>query len=203
MPDVLPRSFFRRDAVTLAKALLGQRLVRITADGQRLAGLIVETEAYLGIEDAAAHTYRGRRTARNETMYHDGGYLYVYFTYGMHYCANVVASVEDDPAAVLLRALEPTEGLDTMQRHRPAARRETDLCSGPGKLCAALQLDRENDRLDLCTSSTVFVEQIRQRRYPDRMIHISPRVGIHRVESIWREAPLRFSLADHPHVSKP
>lgn len=203
MPERLPRRFFRRDAITLAKALLGQRLVRLTPDGQRLAGLIVETEAYLGVEDAAAHTYRGRRTARNETMYADAGYLYVYFTYGMHHCANVVASAEDDPAAVLLRALEPTEGLATMQQHRPAARRDTDLCSGPAKLCAALQLDRNDDGTDLCNSYDMFIEQVRQRRLPEHRITTKPRVGIDAAEPAWRDQLLRFYIAENPHVSKP
>src|SRR4051812_30322018 len=106
MPQRVTRAFYRRDPVTLAKALLGQRLVRVL-EGRRLTGIIVETEAYLGISDMAAHTYSGRRTARVASMWLDGGHAYVYFTYGMHYCLNVVAGTAGDPVAVLLRALEP------------------------------------------------------------------------------------------------
>jgi DNA-3-methyladenine glycosylase len=109
--------------VTLAKVLLGQRLVRVLDDGTRLAGTIVETEAYLGVEDAAAHAFGGRRTARNEAMYARPGTAYVYFTYGMHYCMNVVCGTEEEPVAVLLRALEPTEGLDRMREFRLAGRK--------------------------------------------------------------------------------
>ena len=200
--DKLPRSFYRQDATHLAKALLGQRLVHIV-DGQRLAGTIVETEAYLGIDDAACHTHNGRRTQRNETMWQDGGHLYVYFTYGMHYCANVVASVAGDPVAVLLRALEPTEGLQQMYQHRPKARRDIDLCSGPAKLCAAMQLHRSHDRTDICNNPNLFIERCRHRRLPDRLIRTTPRVGIQSAPQPWRDAPLRFAVANNPHVSKP
>ena len=199
--DKLPRSFYRQDATRVAKALLGQRLVHIV-DGQRLAGTIVETEAYLGIDDAACHTHNGRRTQRNETMWQDGGHLYVYFTYGMHYCANVVASVAGDPVAVLLRALEPTEGLQQMYQHRPKAKRDTDLCSGPAKLCAAMQLNRSHDGTDLYGNPNLFIERCR-RRLPDRLIRTTPRVGIQSAPQPWRDAPLRFAVVDNPHVSKP
>ena len=104
MPTHLTRSFYRRDVVKVARELLGHLLVHVNGR-QRVSGLIVETEAYLGIPDKAAHTCNGRRTARNESMWRDGGHTYVYFTYGMHYCVNVVAGVEDEPVAVLLLSL--------------------------------------------------------------------------------------------------
>lgn len=115
--------FFAHDPVTMAKLLIGQRLVRILDDGTRLAGTIVETEAYLGVKDAAAHSFGGRRTPRNEAMYRAPGTLYVYFTYGMHHCMNVVCGAEDEPVAVLLRAMEPTEGLERMRELRLKSRR--------------------------------------------------------------------------------
>ncbi|MCZ6734515.1 MAG: DNA-3-methyladenine glycosylase, partial [Planctomycetota bacterium] len=121
------------DPVTVARRLLGQRLVRII-DGHRLAGTIVEVEAYLGARDQAAHTYRGRRTARNESMYLAGGHAYVYLTYGMHHCLNVVCGQSGNGVAVLLRALEPTQGIDQMFANRRIANHERDLCSGPAKL---------------------------------------------------------------------
>src|SRR5690606_28960799 len=117
------REFYRRDPVTVARALLGQRLVRV-AQGVRTAGLIVEVEAYLGIPDKAAHTCGGRRTPRNESMWGDGGHAYIYFTYGMHHCMNVVAGAPGSPVAVLLRALEPVEGLEAMYARRSKAKRD-------------------------------------------------------------------------------
>ena len=199
-PSRLPRAFYRRDPVALARALLGQRLVHAAA-GQRLAGLIVEVEAYLGVEDRAAHTFGGRRTARNETMYRDGGHAYVYFTYGMHHCLNVVASAVDHPVAVLIRALEPVEGLDTMYGHRLKARRDTDLCSGPGKLCQALGIDRSHDGTDLTTSPALYIERVRQRVYPNTRIVSSPRIGVDYAGD-WAAKPLRFHVRGHAHVSK-
>ena len=197
---LLPRAFYQRDSVTVARALLGQRLVRII-DGQRIAGTIVETEAYLGLPDKAAHTYTGRRTARNASMWRDGGHAYVYFTYGMHYCMNVVASVADDPVAVLLRAIEPTEGIDAMHARRPAAKKVTDLCSGPAKLCQALAVDRTFDGNDLVTSDTLFIEQVRKRAHPESQIVATSRVGVGYAQE-WADKPLRFYLKDSLHVSR-
>lgn len=196
----LPRSFYRRDSITVARALLGQRLVHIV-DGRRLTGLIVETEAYLGVEDKAAHTFQGRRTPRNEAMYADGGHAYVYFTYGMHHCINVVASRIDHPVAVLIRALEPIEGLDTMYRHRTKAKRDTDLCSGPGKLCQALDIDRSINAVDLVNHPDLFIERVRRRAYPDTRIVVTPRIGVDYAGE-WAARPLRFYLRDNQHVSK-
>lgn len=197
----LDRPFFRRDPVALARGLLGQRLVRILDDGSRLAGIIVETEAYLGVSDRAAHTWNGRRTPRNASMYLDGGHAYVYFTYGMHHCLNVVAGHAEDPVAVLIRALEPTEGLDLMRRRRPAARRDTDLCSGPARICQALDIDRRLDAIDLVTHPRLFLEQVRSRALPARLINATPRIGI-AYAGDWAARPLRFHLRDHPHVSR-
>lgn len=197
---LLPRCFYERDPVTVARALLGQRLVRVS-DGQRLAGLIVETEAYLGAPDAAAHTFNGRRTPRNESMYLGGGHAYVYFTYGMHHCMNVVAGRAGDGVAVLIRALEPTEGLDRMRLHRPRARRERDFCSGPGKLCAALAIDRRLDGTDLTLPSPLCIEQVRGRTLPASHIAVGPRVGVH-YAGRWARKPLRFWISDNLHVSR-
>ena len=108
--DRIPRSFLAVDPEKLARRLLGQRLVRTLGDGTRLAGIIVETEAYLGVRDRAAHSFGGRRTPRNESMFARPGTAYVYFTYGMHHCVNVVCGRRDEPVAVLIRALEPVEG---------------------------------------------------------------------------------------------
>lgn len=192
-------AFFRRDPVTVARTLLGQRLVRVI-DGATLAGRIVETEAYLGPPDRAAHSFGGRRTARNESMYLPGGHAYVYFTYGMHHCVNVVAGNADEPVAVLIRALEPVEGLEHMRTHRPTAKRDTDLCSGPGKLCQALRIDRSLDGLDLATDERLRVELARRRALPADRIVVAARVGID-YAGAWKDKPLRFFLRGNPHVS--
>ena len=194
------RQFFRRDPVILGRALLGQKLVRVIR-GRRLAGTIVETEAYLGAIDKAAHTYGDRRTDRNKSMWADGGTAYVYSIYGMHHCINVVAKRVEDPEAVLIRALEPLEGLIIMRRNRRAAKQDTDLCSGPGKLCQALAINRQFDGSDLVNGQQLFIELCRRRAYPARQIAVSPRIGI-AYAGRWAHKPLRFFLTQNPHVSK-
>ena len=195
------RAFYRLDPVTVARALLGQRLVRVLDDGTRLAGVIVETEAYLGEVDRAAQTFNGRRTPRNESMWRDGGHAYVYFTYGMHYCMNVVTETAGRPTAVLLRALEPVEGLSLMRQSRGRSSGcDTDLCSGPAKLCQALRIDRTLDGTALVTSDGLFIEQVRRRSLPGRSIATTPRIGI-AYAGEWADKPLRFHVAGHAHVS--
>jgi len=196
------RSFFRRDAAALARHLIGQRLVRCDeATGERLAGLIVETEAYLGERDKAAHTYGGRRTQRNETMWGEAGHAYVYFTYGMHYCMNVVAQGAGVPEAVLIRALAPTAGLSVMRPRRSAAKRDTDLCSGPAKLCQALGVNRAFDGEDLVTSDRLWLERVRRQAVARRRLTIGPRIGIGYAGE-WASEPLRFALSESGHTSR-
>jgi len=200
----LSRRFYQRDAVTLARALLGRTLMR-RLDGHRLAGRIVETEAYLGERDRAAHTYNGRRTQRNQSMWGPAGHAYVYFTYGMHHCLNIVADGVGVPTAVLLRALEPTDGLEVMRANRagriPIERlRETDLCSGPAKLTRALAIDREFDGADLVDGGQLWVEG--QRGVSADRIVACPRVGVDYAGE-WASEPLRFCMADTRHLSTP
>ncbi len=205
-PSAGPPRFTAMDAdpLTLARRLLGQRLVRIL-NGRRLAGAIVEVEAYLGAEDRAAHTWGGRRTPRNESMYLPGGHAYVYFTYGMHFCLNVVCGGRDEGVAVLIRALEPTEGIQAMFARRPGARRITDLCSGPGKLAQALAIDRSLDGVDLRVSSRLFIEQARRRAMPRGLVGSSARIGLN-PDSTWRgdwhQRPLRLFVLNNSHVSR-
>eukprot|EP00752_Nemacystus_decipiens_P015891 g14199.t1 len=171
------------DGHHVARALLGQMLVRQRDDGTWLAGLIVETEAYLGPEDRAAHTYNNHRSPRNESMWQQAGTAYVYFTYGMHHCMNVVTSDEQTPQAVLIRALQPVHNHQAMRLCRQTnpgkpAPRDTDLCSGPAKLCQALSIDRGLDGTDLATSEALWLEQARSRALPSSQIAIGPRIGI-------------------------
>ena len=144
-------SFFRQDTVTLAQKLLGHLLVHRTPEGVT-AGMIVETEAYVGAIDKACHAYKNR-SERTEIMYHDGGYAYVYLIYGMHCCFNVVTGPPGEGNAVLIRALEPVFGINLMER-----RRKTEslynLCSGPGKICQALGITRKEYGLDLCDANS-------------------------------------------------
>ncbi len=137
------RDFLRRDSRAVAPELLGKLLVR----GERV-GRIVEVEAYAGSEDPGSHAYRGR-TPRTVTMFGPPGHLYVYFIYGMHWCANVVCGDDGMASAVLIRALAPTQGLAAMRAARPAARRDRDLCSGPAKLCQAFGITGDDDGSDL------------------------------------------------------
>jgi len=194
----LGRAFYTRaDVVALARRLLGTRLVARTRGGRRVSGIIVETEAYRGPEDRASHAYGGRRTRRTETMYARGGTAYVYFVYGMYHQFNVVTNVADVPHAVLVRALEPVEGVDLMRRRRGGATPD-ELTSGPGKLCIALGIDRHLDGADLL-GDRVWLEP--GRRVSPAAIAAGPRVGIDYAED-WVARPWRFWLRDNPFVSR-
>ncbi len=197
----MPQRFtsYDSDPVTVARRLLGQRLVRVI-DGRRLGGTIVEVEAYLGLKDKAAHTFRGRRTTSNASMYLGGGHAYIYFTYGMHHCLNVVTGKVNDGTAVLLRAIEPLEGVKWMFARRAAATRDTQLCSGPAKLTQALALCRLEDGLDLERSPHLFIERIRSRQVPANRVVSTPRIGVAYGGS-WAHRRLRFHIKGNPHVS--
>lgn len=203
----LPRAFCQRETVTVARALLGQLLVRQLHDGTRLSGLIIETEAYLGPEDKAAHTYNHHRSPRNESMWQQAATCYVYFTYGMHHCMNVVTGDEQTPQAVLIRALQPIEGKETMRKHRQTKPnkpplKDTALCSGPAKLCSALAIDRQLDGIDLSLNEDLWLEQTRQCTLAASQIAIGPRIGIDS-SGDWAKQPLRFAVQGNPHLSKP
>ncbi len=148
MSRTLPRSFYERDARDLARALLHKLLVARDATGEVLSARIVEVEAYRGAEDPGSHAFRGM-TKRNATMFGPPGHLYVYFTYGMHWCANVVAGERVEGSAVLLRAATPVRGIELMRTRRVKARRDRDLLSGPAKLCQAFAITGTHDGTDL------------------------------------------------------
>lgn len=199
----LTRRFFRRDPIRLATDLLGRHLVR-RYGGHELIGKIVEVEAYLGIEDRAAHSYGGRRTERNRSMWEDGGTAYVYFVYGMHWCFNVVSETAGQPSACLIRAVEPLEGLDQIHRLRrrkkPSLRlSDSDLCSGPAKLAQAFDIDKRHDGLDLTKSEELFLTH--GSPVPEETVTVSPRIGVDYAQE-WAEKPLRFALKGSIHVSR-
>ena len=189
---ILPRDFYARDVVSVAPQLLNKLLV--VGDGR--AGRIVEVEAYRGADDPAAHTFRGK-TARNATMFGPGGHLYVYFTYGMHFCCNAVCGEVGDGAGVLIRALEPVAGIERMREARPRARRDADLCNGPGKLAQALGIDRRHDGADLVEADQ-GIAILDDGTAPPRKPVATPRIGIRHAA----ELPWRWHVPAHPHVSK-
>ncbi len=193
----LPRAFYTRaDVLAVARDLLGRVLVVPTRSGARAAGRIVETEAYRGPEDRASHAWAGRRTRRTETMYGLGGTAYVYFVYGMYHQFNVVTNVDGVPHAVLIRALEPLEGLAVMRRRRPG-RPDARLASGPGALCLALGIDRSFDRVDLLGDRAWLEEGVALGR---GALARGPRVGID-YAGAWAARPWRFWVRGNPHVS--
>jgi DNA-3-methyladenine glycosylase len=194
----LPREFYTRpDVLAVARDLLGKKLVVPGRNGQRVSGIIVETEAYRGPEDRASHAWNGRRTQRTETMYGAGGSAYVYFVYGMYNQFNVVTNMEDIPHAVLVRALEPSEGLAVMRRRR-RGRSEYELTSGPGRLCLAMGIDCKLDKADLL-GDRVWLED--GMAISPRRIARGPRIGIDYAEK-WIDKPWRFWVKDNPFVSR-
>jgi DNA-3-methyladenine glycosylase len=199
----LPRAFYRRDPLDLAPLLLGKVLVRDEPGNGRLAARIVEVEAYRGSTDPGSHGYRGE-TPRTTTMFGRPGHLYVYFTYGMHWCANVVADhPPGDAGAVLLRAAAPIAGLDVMRSRRGArpdhtARSDRELCAGPARLCQAFGLAREHDGTDLTTGAIRLVDDGTPAPVTP---FVSTRIGL--APGRGDDRPWRFSVAGDQHVSRP
>jgi DNA-3-methyladenine glycosylase len=165
-----------------------------------VSGRIVEVEAYRGSEDAASHAFRGQ-TARNGVMFGPPGHLYVYFTYGMHYCCNVVCRPAGIAGAVLFRALAPLSGLDEMRSRRPRARSDRDLCSGPGKLCQALGLSREQDGVDLLASASAVRLHDDGAGVAGSDVALGPRIGLSPALASVAE-PWRFWVSGDPNVSR-
>jgi DNA-3-methyladenine glycosylase len=191
----LDRSWFDRPAETVARDLLGARLVHVAPDGT-MAGTIVEVEAYAGPEDLAAHSARGR-TPRNDVMFGPPGRLYVYFIYGMHHCMNVVCGPGTKPEAVLLRAVAIDQGVDLARQRRGPAVPATRLASGPGNVARAFGVDREHNGTDLLDGPMRIVPPPRH----DLSIATGPRIGVDYAGE-WAARPMRFWIRDDPHVSR-
>ena len=183
----LPRSFYRRDTVAVARDLLGKILVH-----GETAGVVVETEAYLGGDDLASHSAAGI-TNRTRVIFGPPGHAYVYLSYGMHECLNIVAEREGEPGCVLIRALEPVQGLDVMRARRPAAKTDRDLASGPGKLTRALEITRAHNGVDLTRGELI----VRNGNAPAQ-IDVSPRIGISKCADL----PLRFTIHGNRFISR-
>ena len=189
----LPRPFFERPTLQVARDLLGQRLVRRETSGKRTSGWITETEAYIGPQDLACHARAGR-TVRNAAMWGPPGHAYVYFTYGMHWCLNLVTQPDGFPAAVLVRGLLAAEGKSRMLRRRRMPAESVGLLNGPAKLCQALGIDGTLDGHDLCRGGArLWVEPWLD--LPDSAVTLGPRVGLNKVPEPWRSLPWRFRVS--------
>lgn len=225
----LKESFYLKSTIQVARNLLGKKLVRVNEKGEKISGLIVETEAYLGTKDPACHSYKNKKTSRTECMYLKGGHAYIYFIYGMYYCFNVVTRNEKSPEAVLIRALMPLEGKEIMLQNRMRKKillskkrkiklknknidfikKNTnwiqELTNGPGKLAEALNLTKKLNKESLL-GSKIYIEQISQKEKLSYLktdsIEKSPRIGL---GSVTKEAlflPLRFFYKNNPYISK-
>jgi DNA-3-methyladenine glycosylase len=193
--DRLTRGWFDRPSDELALALLGSRMTHLGPDGA-VGGRIVEVEAYRGPEDLAAHSSRGR-TARNAVMFGAPGHLYVYLIYGLHHCLNVVAGPGEKPEAVLVRALALDEGLEIARAHRGPKVPDTRLASGPGNVGRSLGVDRSLNGTDLLVGPV----RVEPRTGPAGPVARGPRVGVG-YAGAWADRPLRYWIADDPHVSR-
>lgn len=188
------REFYSRDTLDVAEQMVGDLLVR---DGEEnTVGKIVETEAYVGDEDPASHAYQGKVTDRNELMFGTAGHAYVYLIYGMYHCFNVVTGCEGEPGAVLVRALEPVEGIDIMFERRGVSEKR-ELTNGPGKLCMAMGIDDGSNGLDMCGDELYLVE-----REAHGEVVTAPRVNIDYAGDA-KDWPWRFLLEDNRYVSVP
>lgn len=199
----LDKTFYRRDTLLVAKELLGKKLVHKIND-RILSGIIVETEAYMGIQDKAAHSYGGRKTERTKVMFEAGGVSYIYFIYGLYYCFNVVTAEEGIPQAVLIRALQPVEGIEDMALLRVnknikelTKKQIINIANGPAKLCSALKLDKTLNAVNL-TSDILYIEDV---NYNNFEIVETTRIGIDYAEEA-KDYPWRFYIKDNPYISK-
>ena len=194
----ISREFFLgEDTVKIAKQLLGKLLVVPTEAGERVSGMIVEVEAYMGTTDKAAHTYGGRRTRRNEVAYSVGGHIYVFFVYGLYYQLNIVTGPVDHPNVVLIRAIEPVEGIGVI-RERRGEMKDRNLTSGPGKLCIAMDIDRSLNGEDLL-GGRIWLEDF--KKFTPKHIAVGKRIGIdYAAEDA--EKPWRFWVKGNAFVSR-
>ncbi len=189
--SILERDFYNRSALDVARDLLGCRLVRMM-NGQRLAGLILESEAYQGEEDLGCHASAGK-TPRTAVMYGAPGHAYVYFTYGMHWMLNVVTDQPETPSAVLIRSIQPVEGQGRMTQNRPYNAGKHGWTDGPAKLTQALAIDKTFNTIDLCTPGDgLWIES--GEPVPDDRVQRSARIGLNSVPEPWRSIPWRFNV---------
>lgn len=192
----LDREFYQRNALEVGKDLLGLVLVHESEDGI-VKGKIVEVEAYMGKVDRAAHSYKDNPKGRTRIQYGEGGYAYIYMIYGMHYCMNVVTNHKDIPEAILIRGIEPLEGIDLMKKRRGIDIIK-NLCNGPGKLCAAFGITNSNYGMDLCGNTLYIEKPVDNDKFE---IQLSKRINIDYAEEAV-DYLYRFTIKDNKYVSK-
>lgn len=198
MTKILNQSFYLKDGITVAKALLGKTIVRKIKD-KKYYFKIVETEAYMGEEDKGAHVYGGRRTQRTEPLYEIGGTTYIYLIYGMYYCLNISANLKEIPQCVLVRAVEPLdeESIAFAKKNRPIkSKKIQDLTNGPGKLCKALQIDKTLNNLSVLKEDAMWIEE----GTAEETIVTGKRINIAYAEE-YADMPWRFYIKDNSFVS--
>lgn len=197
---ILQRAFYQQDIFTVSRCLLGKVLVHETEEGIT-AGRIVEVEAYAGPEDRAAHSYGGRRTPRNDVMFGEKGHAYVYLIYGMYYCVNFTAgNLPGKPEAVLIRALEPAEGMDLMaERRKQAAGTLKNLTNGPGRLCMAMAITKAENKLDV-TTPPFYIKDANP--VAESEVVEATRIGVDYAGE-WKDKTWRFFIKKNQYVSKP
>jgi DNA-3-methyladenine glycosylase len=194
----LTQNFFDRKTELVAKELLGKVLVR-KVNNKKLSGMIVETEAYVGPHDLASHASKGK-TNRTQVMFSYGGFWYVYMIYGFYYCLNIVTETKDYPSAVLIRALEPLEGIEKMKENRKTDN-INNLTSGPGKLCQALEIRKNIDSTSAISKNSKLYIEDRRIKIPANQIVQAERIGVD-YAGIWKDKLLRFYIKDNPFVSR-
>lgn len=201
--EKLRREFYRRDTLIVAKELLGNLIVK-NVGNDLIVAKIVEVEAYRGTIDKAAHSYSGKVTDRTKIMYGDGGFAYVYLIYGMYYCMNIVASTINNPEAILIRAVEPIDGINVMSQLRfgkdfndITKKQKINLTNGPGKLCIALNITKESNGVDMCGEDFYILDNEKK----DFTIETSKRINIDYSEEA-KDFYWRFFINDNPYVSK-
>ncbi|WP_058485298.1 DNA-3-methyladenine glycosylase [Defluviitalea phaphyphila] len=199
----LNRDFYERDTLIVAKELLGKYIVH-NVEGEQLIGKIVETEAYKGAMDKAAHSYKNRRTPRTEVMFGPAGYAYIFLIYGMYSCMNIVTEEENNPCAVLIRAVEPIKGFNNMAKRRfnknyneLTNTQKLNISNGPGKLCQALNITMQDYGTDLCKDKLYICEDNKKEKI---IIKQDKRINISYAEEA-AEYPWRFYIKDNPYVS--
>jgi len=190
--------FYEQSALSVAKELLGKHLVR-KIGRHRIITKIVETEAYCGPEDKACHAFDNRRTSRTETMFMPGGHAYIYLIYGLNHCLNIVTEKSDVPHAVLIRAVEPVEGLDLIKKNRPLIKNIYDFTNGPGKLTKALNIDMNLNGYDIIKGTELYIEN--NPEISEISIVKTKRVNIDYAGE-FKDKPWRFYIKDNPFVSK-
>jgi len=190
----LKDNFYKRDTIKVAKELLGKVLIRKTGKNEYLSGRIVEVEAYMGDHDPACHAYQ-KVTGRSSTLYEDGGTIYVYFIYGNYYCFNIVTETKGIGSAVLIRAIEPLEGIEIMKELRPKVRNSHDLTNGPSKFCLAFDIDKSFNGKKLSEDGIFISNPLKKEKFD---IKTSKRIGI----NVGKDFPYRFFIKNNPFVTK-